>query len=277
MRSSHHGLARIWATHASEMFQSSWTSWSSKIIGAGDRRQQPAQRRVAPALAVQRRVLLEVADLVGWRVVVAEPSRGDEVLRRRGDLVGVDLVAEQQQCVGPLRGRLVAHALDEGQERVDLTPAWVVVLAEPVGRVMGHRDAAGAEGQAQRLVLRMGADDARGIGIAGRRPHRRAVEAHLVGQRAARCQAVEDDEREVMPGDLEGLRAAVEHRDLAGRVGLHPDGRFRRGDVAQQRAEQEVGHRALSLPARCGVQGRPGRAGRPVALSLSRRCRSGCG
>ena len=32
MRSSHHGLARIWATHASEMFQSSWTSWSSKIM-----------------------------------------------------------------------------------------------------------------------------------------------------------------------------------------------------------------------------------------------------
>ena len=32
MRSSHHGFARICAIHASEMFQSSWTSWSSKII-----------------------------------------------------------------------------------------------------------------------------------------------------------------------------------------------------------------------------------------------------
>ncbi len=31
-RSSHHGLARICAIHAAEMFQSSWTSWSSKII-----------------------------------------------------------------------------------------------------------------------------------------------------------------------------------------------------------------------------------------------------
>ena len=32
MRSSHHGFARIWAIQTSEMFQSSWTSWSSKII-----------------------------------------------------------------------------------------------------------------------------------------------------------------------------------------------------------------------------------------------------
>ena len=31
-RSSHQGFARICAIHASEMFQSSWTSWSSKII-----------------------------------------------------------------------------------------------------------------------------------------------------------------------------------------------------------------------------------------------------
>jgi hypothetical protein len=32
MRSSHHGCARISCTQASEVFQSSWTSWSSKII-----------------------------------------------------------------------------------------------------------------------------------------------------------------------------------------------------------------------------------------------------
>ena len=35
MRSSHHGSRRMSATHASEMFQSSWTSWSSKIIPLG--------------------------------------------------------------------------------------------------------------------------------------------------------------------------------------------------------------------------------------------------
>ena len=32
MRVSHHGSARISSTQESEMFQSSWTSWSSKSI-----------------------------------------------------------------------------------------------------------------------------------------------------------------------------------------------------------------------------------------------------
>jgi hypothetical protein len=32
MRSSHHGLPRYSSSHSSDVFQSSWTSWSSKII-----------------------------------------------------------------------------------------------------------------------------------------------------------------------------------------------------------------------------------------------------
>ena len=35
MRASHHGLRRISSTQSHEMFQSSWTSWSSKIITVG--------------------------------------------------------------------------------------------------------------------------------------------------------------------------------------------------------------------------------------------------
>jgi len=35
IRSSHHGFARISSTHDCEMFQSSLTSWSSKIIVEG--------------------------------------------------------------------------------------------------------------------------------------------------------------------------------------------------------------------------------------------------
>jgi hypothetical protein len=35
MRSSHQDFARIWRTHAPEVFQSSWTSWSSKIMAEG--------------------------------------------------------------------------------------------------------------------------------------------------------------------------------------------------------------------------------------------------
>ncbi len=32
MRSCHHGFERISSSHSIEMFQSSWTSWSSKSI-----------------------------------------------------------------------------------------------------------------------------------------------------------------------------------------------------------------------------------------------------
>ena len=35
IRSSHQGFSRISCTQASEMFQSSWTSWSSKIMVLG--------------------------------------------------------------------------------------------------------------------------------------------------------------------------------------------------------------------------------------------------
>ena len=35
MRSSHQPLARISVTHSIDVFQSSWTSWSSKIIALG--------------------------------------------------------------------------------------------------------------------------------------------------------------------------------------------------------------------------------------------------
>jgi hypothetical protein len=35
MRRSHQPFARIFCTHATDVFQSSWTSWSSKIIADG--------------------------------------------------------------------------------------------------------------------------------------------------------------------------------------------------------------------------------------------------
>ncbi len=34
-RSSHHAVPRIRLTHVADVFQSSWTSWSSKIIAPG--------------------------------------------------------------------------------------------------------------------------------------------------------------------------------------------------------------------------------------------------
>ena len=35
IRSRHQGCLRIWRTQTSDVFQSSWTSWSSKIIVVG--------------------------------------------------------------------------------------------------------------------------------------------------------------------------------------------------------------------------------------------------
>jgi hypothetical protein len=35
MRSSHHDVRRIWRTQVPEVFQSSFTSWSSKIMADG--------------------------------------------------------------------------------------------------------------------------------------------------------------------------------------------------------------------------------------------------
>jgi hypothetical protein len=88
-----------------------------------------------------------------------------------------------------------------------------------------------------------------GYGSPGGGQH--AVEAHLVGQRAAGLQAVEDDERVVMAGDGERRRGAPQHVDLARRVGLHPDGRLGVRDVAQQWSENEAGlaHHAVRVQA----------------------------
>ena len=67
---------------------------------ARDGRQQPADVGVAPGLAIQPRVLLEVGDLLArWQARVA--ARADELARLLGGLVGVHLVAQQEQAVGP--------------------------------------------------------------------------------------------------------------------------------------------------------------------------------
>ena len=70
------------------------------------------------------------------------------------------------------------------------------------------------------------------------------------------------DQGEVVAFDREGRLAAAEHLDLAGLAGLDPDGRLRFGDVAQQRAEQEIGHLA-NLPSQGNFRPRtaPGKRG----------------
>ena len=70
---------------------------------ARHRREQPADVRVAPGLAVEPRVLLEVRDLLARRRARVAAAADERARRLRG-LVGVDLVAEQEQAVGPLLG-----------------------------------------------------------------------------------------------------------------------------------------------------------------------------
>ena len=65
-----------------------------------DRRQQPADVRVLPRLAIKARVLLEVGDLLARRLADVAPL-ADEGERLGRDLVGVHLVAEQQQRERP--------------------------------------------------------------------------------------------------------------------------------------------------------------------------------
>ena len=135
----------------------------------------------------------------------------DELLRLGRDLVGVDLVAEQQERVGPLRARLVAHPLDEREQRVDLAPARVVVLAAATyGVVCGtetRQEPKASRSDSSCVWVRMTHG---GYGVVGRRPAPLAVEVDFVGQRAAGLEVLEHHERVVMAGDLEGRRDAAE-------------------------------------------------------------------
>ena len=106
------------STHDSDVFQSSIMSWSSKIIALGHDRQHPPLDVGQPRLVVQPGVLLEVGDVVERRdtVVVGRwPRRRSTLLpclRRR--VVGVHLVADEQQQVGPVVRRLLQHAQPVG-------------------------------------------------------------------------------------------------------------------------------------------------------------------
>jgi hypothetical protein len=62
---------------------------------------------------------------------------------------------------------------------------------------------------------------------------------------------VHHDERVVVPGDLEGPRAAAEHLDLARPAGRRPDRGGGLADVAQHGTEDE--------DRRCGVHGGHGK------------------
>jgi hypothetical protein len=189
-----------------------------------DRGQQPAHLGVAPGLGVEPGVLLEVGRLGARRLAEVPPGRQPGA-GRRGDLVGVDLVAQHHQRVGPLVLRDGGDLPGVAVQRVRRD-----ALAHVHGR--GRGVAAGAEGDGERALAADRADPARREGGVRLRPHAVAVEVHLVRGRAARLEVLHEDQGVVVSLHAEGARPAAEHRDLTGAVGLHPDGRRHRVDVA---------------------------------------------
>ena len=152
IRSSHHGFARISSSHAIDVFQSSCTSWSSKIIATPTVENSQRITRVAPRLPVQARVLLEVGDLLARRQARVAP-RADELARLGRVLVDVDLVADRQQQVRPLargRARIIrsASAYSASTSRPRSSSSGLRFH----GSLVRHGDAARAEHDLQRLA-----------------------------------------------------------------------------------------------------------------------------
>ena len=154
-------------------------------------RQHPADHLLAPRQPVELGVLDEVLDLQARRLVEAAP-RGHELLELlvRGG-VGVDLVAEQQQHVGPGHLGVVAQRQGQRAQRVDAVRlvALGVVRAASCGRCR-TRSAATRFGSSVRM--RLG-------GIPGRGQTGTSSTRHGVGVVAAREQPVEHDEGVVRP------------------------------------------------------------------------------
>ena len=89
--------------------------------GARHGRQQPAVGVVRPGQPVQVGVLLVVLQLLARRLADVAPT-ADELLHRLRRHVGVDLVAEQEDEIGP-QGRVLAQRQGEGAHRIDAVRA----------------------------------------------------------------------------------------------------------------------------------------------------------
>ena len=207
--------------------------------------EEPANIRVAPALEVQLRVVLEVehplTGRLGWVALGL-----DERLRAGRHLVGVDLVAEHQQHVGPALTRLVAHAQGHGAQGIDLAPPQVMVLLQRERRLVRRRHAAGSERDLERLLLRVGVEGARGKAVVPR-PDALAVELHLVLVPAAGLEATAADERVVVIAHAERALLSAEDFHLARFVGLDPQHGLGLGHVSEQGSKYERGH-ASTVP-----------------------------
>ena len=203
----------------------------------GEIREQPAHERIAPCLPVGDGIFRVVAEL-RWAALATAP--GDHVAQVRRELIGVELVAEHEEMVRPLRDVLMRHLPRQRAQGVDA----VSLLDRPAllqpRRFVGKAGAAGAEHELRGSLRVDGADDARAGRILGR-PDRLAVEPHVIGMCAPRIQAGHHDQGVVMPVDAEGVRPLIEHLG-ARRVRLHPDRRVVEPGVPEYRSQQQARH-----------------------------------
>ena len=174
----------------------------------------------------------------------------DELERRRRDLVRVDLVAEQQQRVGPLR--LAALEQLSSTPRARRRPARTSSSCQGASSESGWGPPTRHEpktSRTRRSSFRVWTTGAR-TPVVGR-PDELAVEPDLVRRHRGRLEVVDEEQRVVVPLDGERPRAVAEDLDLARRARLDPEGRALRAGVAQQRAEDER-HRGILMAATTG-------------------------
>jgi hypothetical protein len=143
--------------------------------GRGYRGEEPPDGRVLPGVPVEVGVLLEVRHFFSGRLAGVAPG-ADEVAGSRGYLVGVDLVPEQEECVGPRLARFAAHLEGERVQGVAPVPALGQTSLQRVRRFVRGEDAAGAEGEVELPVRGDGPDRGRREGIALFRPDLLSVE-----------------------------------------------------------------------------------------------------
>ena len=193
-------------THSIDVFQSSWTSWSSKIIALGDGREQPADDRLAPRRHVERRRSRRRSRPARRR---ACPRRRDGPRRRRPGRRAAAARAATSSAV-------LVHELErQAAQRVDLAARarprpCAACTAARAARRRGRsrtRPSPWSSGVCVRMTL--GGNSAVGLG-----PDDLAVERDLVRRRRARREPGHVHERVVVALDAE--RAARARLDALG-------------------------------------------------------------
>ena len=165
-------------TQSIDVFQSSWTSWSSKIIAEGTVESSQRIVRLAPRLPVQPRVLLEVGDRLARRHL-GVAARADELAHVRA----------RPRRRRPGRRAAAARAATPTGSLLGASAARARAARRPRGRRGARPCAASAAARAARQTRQepktirarpvrvVGADDARrerAVGLAATPPRRRA-------------------------------------------------------------------------------------------------------